>query len=40
MHIKDKLSKAEKTGQTGFSFEFFPPKTEQVSSIQCNPRAR
>lgn len=34
MHIKNKLAEAEKTGRPMFSFEFFPPKTEQVSSVQ------
>ena len=30
MHISEKLSQAQKTGEVGFSFEFFPPKTSQV----------
>ncbi|MCJ1313878.1 hypothetical protein MMC25_007558 [Agyrium rufum] len=29
MHIKDKLAEAQRTGKPRFSFEFFPPKTEQ-----------
>lgn len=29
MHIKDKLAEAERTKRPVFSFEFFPPKTEQ-----------
>ncbi|KAI9678482.1 MAG: hypothetical protein M1829_002080 [Trizodia sp. TS-e1964] len=29
MHIKDKLAEAERLGKPMFSFEFFPPKTEQ-----------
>ena len=36
MHIKDKLAEAESTGRPMFSFEFFPPKTEQVSSIRIS----
>ncbi|MCJ1286733.1 hypothetical protein MMC26_006079 [Xylographa opegraphella] len=29
MHIRDKLAAAKRTKQATFSFEFFPPKTEQ-----------
>lgn len=31
MHIKDKLAEAHRSGKPVFSFEFFPPKTAQVS---------
>jgi methylenetetrahydrofolate reductase (NADPH) len=31
MHISQKLREAEKNGKPVFSFEFFPPKTAQVS---------
>lgn len=30
MHIKDKLAEAQRSGKPIFSFEFFPPKTNQV----------
>lgn len=30
MHISQKLAEAEQAGKPVFSFEFFPPKTDQV----------
>jgi 5,10-methylenetetrahydrofolate reductase len=32
MHISAKLAQADKAGKPTFSFEFFPPKTAQVST--------
>lgn len=34
MHISKKLRAAEEAGRPTYSFEFFPPKTEQVSDDQ------
>lgn len=31
MKVTEKLAKAEKEGRTYWSFEFFPPRTAQVS---------
>ena len=31
MHISKKIAEAERQGKPIFSFEFFPPKTEQVN---------
>ena len=40
MHIRDKLAGAKRTKQATFSFEFFPPKTEQVREIdRLGPRS-
>lgn len=33
MHIKDILAEAQRSGKPRFSFEFFPPKTEQVCTV-------
>lgn len=35
MHISQKLREAEQEGKPCFSFEFFPPKTAQVSKQPC-----
>ena len=40
MHIKDKLAEAERTGKPKFSFEYFPPKTQQVCCVECSLRFR
>lgn len=31
MKVVDKMNVAQKAGETFFSFEFFPPRTEEVS---------
>ncbi len=31
--IADKLEECTKNGQVYFSFEYFPPKTEEVSDV-------
>ena len=31
MKVVDKMNAAQKAGETFFSFEFFPPRTEEVS---------
>ena len=36
MKVVDKMNAAQKAGETFFSFEFFPPRTEEVSStVRC-----
>jgi len=39
MHVSEKLRKAESQGRPTFSFEFFPPKTAQVSISQQQARS-
>ena len=34
MKIKDKMLKSMEEGKTFYSFEFFPPRTEEVSYAQ------
>jgi 5,10-methylenetetrahydrofolate reductase len=36
MHISEKMEEAKKAGRVSFSFEFFPPKTAQVSSFSSS----
>lgn len=38
MKIAEKLAQAAEKGQTVFSYEFFPPRTEEVcaTSVQCS----
>ena len=35
MKIVDKMNESIKAGRTFFSFEFFPPRTEEVGLHQC-----
>jgi 5,10-methylenetetrahydrofolate reductase len=41
MHISEKLAEAKAAGRPTFSFEFFPPKTAQVSTaFMCSKVTR
>ena len=40
MKIAEKLEECSKNGQVYFSFEYFPPKTEEVGAIARDRRRR
>ena len=40
MKIAEKLEECTKNGQVYFSFEYFPPKTEEVSKRERERRER
>ena len=37
MHISKMLAQSKEEGKPTFSFEFFPPKTAQVTALQSAP---
>ena len=42
MKVVDKMNTAQKAGELFFSFEFFPPRTEEVTPVSqaCRPEGR